>query len=211
VLELIYPISSRNIVESKSFKLYLHGIAETRFAGEERLVETIRADLAQALGTQDLRVRVLKTGQEPDRRWLRELPGFCIDDIDIPGYPDRPDPEVLKTHGTGQVQESLFSHLLRTYCPITGQPDWASVLVEYRGRRIDRASLLEYLCSYRTHQGFSEECCERIYRDILQKCDPQSLAVSCFYARRGGIDINAVRSSFEKDPEETAGYRLHRQ
>jgi 7-cyano-7-deazaguanine reductase len=211
VMELSYPISSRNIVESKSLKLYLHGIAETRFSDGEKLVETIRADLAQALGTQDLRVRVLKAGEEPDPRWLSELPGICIDDIDIRGYPDQPDPEVLEAHETRHAQESLFSHLLRTYCPITGQPDWASVLVEYRGKRIDPASLLKYLCSYRTHQGFSEECCERIYRDILQRCSPDRLAVSCFYTRRGGIDINPVRSSFEKDPEETARYRLLRQ
>jgi len=209
ILQIIYPVSSKNIVESKSLKLYLHGISETVFPGPDELVKTIRRDLKNVLVTDWVRVSLL-TGSEGCPIWVRELPGDCIDGVDIGRFPDRPDPGTLRVR-EDHARESLHSHLLRTYCPITRQPDWASVLVEYQGKGIDRASLLKYLCSYRNHKGFSEECCETIYRDILSSCSPERLTVSCFYTRRGGIDINPVRSSFEKSPEETGRYRLLRQ
>ncbi|MCK9263262.1 MAG: NADPH-dependent 7-cyano-7-deazaguanine reductase QueF [Deltaproteobacteria bacterium] len=210
MLQLVYPLASRNIVESKSLKLYLHGVANTAFAGRDELLETIRCDLEAILAAPWVHVSLLADRQGPATDWVHDLPGVCIDGLDIGGFPDRIDPGVLKAQENRKT-ESLHSHLLKTSCPITGQPDWASVLVEYRGKGIDHASLLEYLCSYRGHRGFSEECCERIFQDIDQACSPESLAVSCFYTRRGGIDINPVRSSYEKNPEESARYRLLRQ
>jgi 7-cyano-7-deazaguanine reductase len=210
VLQAVYPVASRNIVESKSLKLYLHGISNTVFAGRDELLETIRGDLHAILAAPWVRVSLLADRQGPRPDWIHDLPGVCIDGLDIGGFPDRPEPGILKVQEV-RTAESLHSHLLKTFCPITGQPDWASVLVEYRGKGIDRASLLTYLCSYRSHRGFSEECCERIFQDIGQACSPEALAVSCFYTRRGGIDINPVRSSDEKSPEETARYRLLRQ
>lgn len=210
VLQLVYPLASRNIVESKSLKLYLHGIANTIFAGREELLGTIRGDLEAILAAPWVHVSLLADRQGPPPDWVHDLPGVCIDGLDIGEFPDRPDPGIL-TVQEDRKTESLNSHLLKTFCPITGQPDWASVLVEYRGKGIDRASLLRYLCSYRSHRGFSEECCERIFQDIGKACSPEALAVSCFYTRRGGIDINPVRSSYEKSPEESARYRLLRQ
>lgn len=210
VLQLVYPIASRNIVESKSLKLYLNGISNTAFAGQGELLRTIRADLEAVLAAPWVHVSLMADRQGPPPDWVHSLPGESIDGLDIGEFPDRPDPGILKVE-ENQKTESLHSHLLKTYCPITGQPDWASVLVEYRGKGIDRASLLEYLYSYRGYQGFSEECCERIFEDIGKACSPEALAVSCFYTRRGGIDINPVRSSYEKSPEESARYRLLRQ
>ena len=210
ILQTVYPVESRNIVESKSLKIYLNGMAGTCFSSRDELVETIRRDLRNILDSPWVHVSLLTDRMGSYPGWTRELPGFCIDSLDIDGYPAVPDPAILEVRGKG-ASEQLFSHLLKSYCPITSQPDWASVLIEYQGNEIDRASLLRYLCSFRNHQGFSEECCERIYRDILAGCSPQRLTVSCFYTRRGGIDINPVRSSGQRNPEETSRYRLLRQ
>lgn len=210
VLEILYPAQSRNIVESKSLKLYLAGLSNESFPDAGGLEETIRRDLEGVLSAPWVAVSILMDERDLSLKWTHSLPGICLDGIDMEIGPHGLDPNLLHVR-EGMAGESLFSHLLRTYCPITGQPDFASVLIEYRGKEIDHSSLLRYICSYREHQGFSEECCERIFLDILSRCSPLELTVGCFYTRRGGIDINPVRSSSEIGPEDMRKYRLVRQ
>jgi len=121
-------------------------------------------------------------------------------DFDVSCTDYQPNPELLQTGG-GQVEtETLFSHLLKTNCPVTGQPDWASVAVTYSGASIDREGLLRYLVSYRQHQDFHENCVESLFADILQKCRPDNLSVYARYTRRGGLDINPFRSTHKTEP-----------
>jgi 7-cyano-7-deazaguanine reductase len=206
MLELAYPVQSRNIVESKSLKLYLGSLSNTSFSGRDEVEKTVSADLERLLDAPWVEVRVL----DLSHCWETVLPGTCIDGIDIGTAAGEVDPGILAVQG-GYAEETLVSHLLKTSCPITLQPDWASVLVGYRGERIDRASLLRYLCSYRSHAGFGEECCGMIHRDILSRVRPEELTVACFYTRRGGIDINPVRSTRRVDLDEMRKYRLPRQ
>ncbi len=207
VLEIVYPRESRNIVESKSLKLYLHGISNTSFSGAEEVRRIIMRDLQKILHTPWMEVTIHEK-QRPG--WKEVLPGNCIDGIEAEISTGKPDAMTLEIRDE-RSSESLHSHVLRTYCPITHQPDWSSVLIEYHGKKIDRASLLRYVCSYRDHEGFSEEICERIFLDILDRCSPEKLEVSCFYTRRGGIDINPVRSILPIEAGKRKKYRLFRQ
>lgn len=212
VMELVYPVESRNLVESKSLKLYLHGISNTPFSCAQELAALIRSDLMKVLVSPWVEATLL--GQESAARldWRQALPGICIDELDIGPRPVGPDPAILAlSEDEGLVKETLHSHVLRTYCPITRQPDWADVLIDYQGKGIDHTSVLRYLCAYRDHEGFSEECCEKIFTDILMQCAPGRLKVGCFYTRRGGIDINPVRTSYEITPQDSKRYRLFRQ
>jgi 7-cyano-7-deazaguanine reductase len=206
VLEVVYPVESRNIVESKSLKLYLGSLSNTPFSTPEEVRKAISNDLGKLLEAPWVEVRIL----DLSHAWEQALPGSCIDSIETGIPPGDVNPGLLAVQG-GKGGETLFSHLLKTSCPITGQPDWASVLVEYRGPVIGPASLLRYLCSYRSHAGFGEECCTRIYRDILAQCRPEELKVVLFYTRRGGIDINPVRSTRRVDADEVRKYRTSRQ
>jgi 7-cyano-7-deazaguanine reductase len=132
---------------------------------------------------------------------LSDMPGQCIDDLEMPASAATVDASLLVSGAGDIVEASLHSHLLRSLCPVTGQPDYASVLVRYRGPRIDPATLLSYIVSYRTHQDFHEACVERMFCDIRRSCDTEHLTVYARYTRRGGIDINPFRSDFEDNPE----------
>jgi 7-cyano-7-deazaguanine reductase len=192
--EFRVPALSPAIVESKSLKLYLNGFAGERLdaAGvEARLVR----DLAAATGA-PVAVRLAVVGEFAGRR-LEELDGTLIDDldIDIDDYgPPEPAHLAVDTHAA-PVEESLRSHLLKSNCPVTGQPDWASVQVTYAGAPIDRAGLLRYLVSFRQHDDFHEQCVERMFMDIARHCAPLRLSVYARYTRRGGLDINPFRGS----------------
>lgn len=182
------PCDSPNLVESKSLKLYLNSLNDERFADRDALRERIVADLSAAAGApvaMAFGVPAISGDQ-----------GESIDalDIDIDHY-DPPRPEFLAADADDIVDEILLSHLLKSNCPVTGQPDWASVSVAYRGPRIDRAGLLRYLVSFRHHAGFHEQCVERIFADVLARCRPQWLSVEARYTRRGGLDINPWRAS----------------
>jgi 7-cyano-7-deazaguanine reductase len=120
--------------------------------------------------------------------------GFCLDDQEIGIDRYVPDPELLH-YEDEHTQEVLVSHLLKSNCPITGQPDWASIRISYRGPRIDRQGLLRYIVSYRQHGGFHEHCVERIFVDLLNRCHPERLTVYARYTRRGGLDINPFRTN----------------
>jgi 7-cyano-7-deazaguanine reductase len=206
--ELRVPASSPALIESKSLKLYLNGFMQTRVAGADELQSCIARDLSQAAGA-PVAVHLMPLSAL-DGQAFGALEGDCIDDLelDFSEYA-RPDPGLLAADDTPGA-ERLVSHLLKSNCPVTGQPDWASVQVDYAGeRRIDRRSLLRYLVGFREHAEFHEQCVERIWRDLHALLQPRRLGVYARYTRRGGLDINPFRSS---DPAAPAGNpRLARQ
>lgn len=205
--EFAIPADSPNIIESKSFKLYLNSLNQSVFATAQALVSVLEKDLSATAGKPvTVRVRSL---DEAAREGLTALPGSCIDDLDvsISNY-TAPQPELLDCDPTRIVEQRLHSHLLKSNCPVTGQPDWGSVVVEYRGAALAPASLLAYLVSFRQHADFHEQCVERIFLD-LQKClQPEYLTVYARYVRRGGLDINPYRTTLAEVP---ANRRLVRQ
>lgn len=193
------PASSPNLIESKSLKLYLNGFNQERMAGSELVRGRIANDLSAVAG-EAVAVEILPLSMRPDRRFS-EPEGFCLDglDVDIDTY--RLCPDVLRASG-GQVTETLYSHLLKSNCPVTGQPDWGMLAVRYTGAVIDRAGLLRYIVSFRQHDEFHEQCVERAFCDILSRCKPAALAVWAHYTRRGGLDINPFRATLAENGSE---------
>ncbi len=206
--EFHIPCESPNLIESKSFKLYLNSFNQTRFAAFEQVEERMIADLSAAAGAK-VRVRLLDSDQFITEQIL-SLPGICIDDLDIEINEYSLDPSLLEDATDPQqlVTEELHSHLLKSNCLVTSQPDWGSVLIRYHGSRIEREPLLRYLISFRQHNEFHEQCVERIFVDLMRYCRPEKLTVYARYTRRGGLDINPFRSNFET---RIANLRLARQ
>jgi len=186
------PVDSPNLIESKSFKLYLNSLNQTPVASPEALRDILIKDLGRACGA-PVEVEIVLPGDFGDEQ-LEELDGEIIDGMDVEMRDYRPNPGLLSA-GVPLVEETLVSNLLKTNCPLTGQPDWASIQVRYEGRRIDRAGLLRYLVSFRQHTGFHEDCTERIFMDLLHRCRPRGLTVYARFTRRGGIDINPFRTN----------------
>jgi len=188
------PADSPNLIESKSFKLYLNSFNEVRYDSTEEVAEFMRADLSQAAGAA---VEVeLQDDMAQLQAHCRPLQGRCVDDLDIEINQYQPDSGLLQRSPGGDiVSETLVSHLLKSNCPVTGQPDWGSVQVRYTSPRLDPESLLKYVVSFRRHTEFHEHCVERMYCDIWQALQPESLFVMARYTRRGGLDINPWRSS----------------
>lgn len=191
------PANSPNIIESKSFKLYLNSFNQTKLASVEALQQRLEQDLSAAAG--DTVLVELYSMKEANALQISAAEGRCLDDLDIDITHYHPEPTLLKTQSDLIVEEQLHSHLLRSNCPVTGQPDWATVLVRYKGKKIDKAGLLAYIISFRLHNDFHEQCVERIYVDLMQRCQPEELAVEARYTRRGGLDINPWRSSNRPD------------
>lgn len=189
------PADSPNIVESKSFKLYLNSFNQTRLDGAEALLALLRQDLSAGFGAP---VHVALTPQDGFASLqMGELDGVLLDRLDIEVDQYSPDPRLLRAAlDETPVEEKLVSHLLKSNCLVTGQPDWGSVQVHYVGPQLDQESLLRYLIGFREHNEFHEQCVERIFVDILRQCQPQKLAVYARYTRRGGLDINPWRSNF---------------
>lgn len=209
-LRLRIPCTSPNIVESKSLKLYLNGFAQDRFSGREEVRKALLTDLCPVLGAAPsvelLNLEELGAAQNSP-------PGASLDGLELKVAQYERNPLLLRCRegeadrkgnaGAGNeaaarqadVAETWHTHLFRSLCPVTGQPDWASLVVAYRGPAIDPASLLAYLVSYRRHAAFHEEVIERIFLDIQQRCRPQQLSVSGHFLRRGGLDINPFRST----------------
>lgn len=199
------PCTSPYLVESKSFKLYLNSFNQSEFGGIEEVKEYLKTDLARALGA-DLEVRLTALA---DARLPIETPrGLCLDSLPVRVDRYSPEPDYLSA-GSVRVEERLYSHLLKTNCPVTGQPDWATLEIAYRGPRIDHEGLLRYIISFRNHQDFHEHCVERIYLDMMTRCRPDYLSLFARYTRRGGLDINPFRCS---EPGQTPEFeRLLRQ
>jgi 7-cyano-7-deazaguanine reductase len=189
------PSDSPNLVESKSLKLYLNSFNQTSFADAAAVEATLVGDLSAAAGAPVGVQIALLTGRPPAAIAYPE--GVLLDDQDIACDRYQPAPELLDTVAGGEVEETLYSHLLKSNCLVTGQPDWAMVVIRYRGRPLDRAGLLRYIVSFREHNEFHEQCVERIFCDITRQCAPAALAVYARYTRRGGLDINPFRSSGE--------------
>ena len=194
VLRAVVPAHSPNLIESKSFKIYLNSLAREHFADVAAVAQRIRSDLSLAAGDSVV-VEVI----EPEA-WgtlsAQGLAGDCIDGLALDIVHDGVlHPEALNCIEQRPVEESLYSHLLKSNCPVTGQPDWGSVLISYRGRAIERSGLLRYLLSFREVCEFHEQCAERIFVDISAHCRPEWLSVEARYTRRGGLDINPYRAS----------------
>ncbi|HHW2395502.1 TPA: NADPH-dependent 7-cyano-7-deazaguanine reductase QueF [Pseudomonas aeruginosa] len=198
--EFSIPADSPNIIESKSFKLYLNSLNQSAFDSREALRAVLQKDLSAAAGA-PVGVR-LRSLDEVAEEGIGRLPGRCIDELDIAvdGY-EQPRPELLRCDAGRIVEEQLYSHLLKSNCPVTGQPDWGTLVVDYRGPVLDPASLLAYLVSFRQHQDFHEQCVERIFLDLQRLLQPQALSVYARYVRRGGLDINPYRSLAEVAPD----------
>jgi 7-cyano-7-deazaguanine reductase len=195
--EFRVPAESPAIVESKSLKLYLGSFAQERMRDIEAVASRIGPDLESACGAKvevDLRSAALFS-----RLDLAELPGESLDGLPVSVDAFEPAPGMLSVQAPA-VEETLRSALFRSNCPVTGQPDYADVMIRYRGARIDRVGLLRYLVSYRKHAAFHEACVERIFVEVVERCSPQALTVYARFLRRGGIDINPFRSNFERPP-----------
>jgi 7-cyano-7-deazaguanine reductase len=186
------PAASPCIVESKSVKLYLAAFNLTRFASREDVGSTMARDLSAATGAD---VGVGLAAPDKFATFPRaELAGVCLDSLPLAADRRAPHPDALVATGP-VVTQTVFTRLFRSVCPVTGQPDYASVQVRYRGAKIDPAGLLEYLVSFRRQPGFHEHCVERIFVDVWRRCRPESLSVYARFTRRGGVDINPYRTS----------------
>lgn len=195
------PCETPNIIESKSFKLYLNSFNNTRFDSLEAVQARLREDVNEALWRgaaarqSSAGVRVIAQDNFEFQK-VQELEGLNLDRLDIECSDYTPRPDLLKAdHENPPVTETLVSHLLKSNCLVTGQPDWGSVQISYTGAAIDQEALLRYIVSFRNHNEFHEQCVERIFMDITRQCQPMKLSVYARYTRRGGLDINPLRTS----------------
>ncbi|NNM51524.1 MAG: NADPH-dependent 7-cyano-7-deazaguanine reductase QueF [Pseudomonadales bacterium] len=205
MVEIRIPADSPCMVESKSLKLYLCSMHQQSWANPEDWVKTVTDDLQHVVAS-PVEVRVM--AQDSVIGQIGKLQGDSLDHLPVRHVATTPEPSLLTCQAGTWVEASWYSHLFKSNCPVTGQPDWASVLVHYRGACIDAEGLLAYLLSFRQHADFHEHCVESIYMDIWRQCQPEALSVYARYTRRGGIDINPFRSNFETAP---ANIRLFRQ
>jgi 7-cyano-7-deazaguanine reductase len=206
------PSDTLNIIESKSFKLYLNSFNNTRFADVDAVKAVLRTDLSEAAWRDTSRstgavasdkgppstigVRILLP-ELFDREPVYELDGLSLDRLDVECTRYTPAPELLQVEpGDAPVSEVLVSNLLKSNCLVTGQPDWGSVQISYTGSAINQEGLLQYIVSFRNHNEFHEQCVERIFMDIWTRCKPLKLSVYARYTRRGGLDINPFRTSY---------------
>jgi 7-cyano-7-deazaguanine reductase len=205
IAHVTVPCETPNIVESKSFKLYLNSFTNTPFGSADEVRSRIRGDVSEAVwrgapSQASVGVRLLLPDQF-DREPVHELEGLCLDRMDIDCSRYTPAPELLTAAFSEQpVEEVLTSNLLKSNCLVTGQPDWGSVQIRYSGPQIDQGGLLRYLVSFRNHNEFHEQCVERIFMDLWTRCKPVKLVVYARYTRRGGLDINPFRTSHPVAP-----------
>ncbi len=192
------PADSPNIIESKSFKLYLNSFNQTKVPTFEAMTEILQTDLSASAGAPVL-VKLVEPALFSQFK-MGELAGYNIDNLDIDVDIYSPQPGILRCDPNDRtISETLSSNLLKSNCLVTGQPDWASVQIQYTGATINRESLLRYLISFRNHNEFHEQCVERIFVDIMRDCAPLKLAVYARYTRRGGLDINPFRTNFNAE------------
>ncbi len=206
--EVRIPATSPNLIESKSFKLYLNSLNQTKFAIWQEVVNVLATDLSACVG-KSVDVTILPL-EKFTNTTIVAFSGEHIDtqDIFIDDYEFNAD--LLKGAADGTiVTETLHSHLLKSNCLITNQPDWGSVQITYKGKRINRTKLLRYIVSFRHHKEFHEQCVERIFTDLMKYCQPKLLTVYARYTRRGGLDINPYRTNMGNIPSENN--RLARQ
>ena len=207
IADVYLDYQSQNLIESKSFKLYLNSFNQSKFADFNAVQQTMQRDLSEC-AQGDVTVR-LNPVAVYDSQKIDHLQGDCIDqqDIEITSYEFNAD--WLKDCVSDEIiEEKLVSHLLKSNCLITNQPDWGTLHIHYVGKKIDHEKLLRYVVSFRQHNEFHEQCVERIFCDLMHYAKPEKLTVYARYTRRGGLDINPFRSNFENLPE---NLRLARQ
>ncbi len=199
IAEFRFPANSPSMIESKSFKLYLNSFNQELFESAVKLREVLKQDLSAAVGAE---VQVDFLELEGSINSHQQLIHYkCVDELDVEGFEYQPNKLLLKISDSEIVSESLCSHLLRSNCPVTGQPDWASIFIDYKGPKIQQESLLKYIVSFRQCQDFHEHCVEKIFTDLISECACQSLSVYARYTRRGGLDINPYRATFDRSPK----------
>ena len=196
IAEFAFQADSEYLIESKSFKLYLNSLNGTRFETEHAVLSRLQTDLSTCCGA-DVAVELRRL--DWDESLVAKLPGINLDELDIQVEHYNVNPGLLQCETSEPVSETLNSHLLKSNCLVTSQPDWGSVVIRYEGAKIDHASLLRYIISYREHDEFHEQCVERIFSDIMKQCQPEKLTVYARYVRRGGLDINPYRSNYEDE------------
>ena len=207
IADVAIDFKSENLIESKSFKLYLNSFNQTKFASIKEVEETIAKDLNQCASGQ-VSVKIHKLADYTNQP-IMNFAGDCIDEQEIQIDSYAFSNQYLENVAEGDiVEETLVSHLLKSNCLITSQPDWGSVQIHYVGKQLNREKLLRYLVSFREHNEFHEQCVERIFTDLMQFAKPEKLTVYARYTRRGGLDINPFRSNFESVP---ANLRIARQ
>lgn len=193
------PCESKCLVESKSFKLYLNSLNNTKFESAAAVALILKRDISEAAGA-PVMVELIEINALSAVNF-ENFSGVCIDDQDITIDTYVVNPDFLNSDFSQIVSENLTSNLLKSNCLVTGQPDWGSVFIAYEGPKIDREGLLRYLVSFRNHNEFHEQCVERIFVDLMKHCRPQQLTVHARYTRRGGLDINPIRSTEKITPE----------
>ena len=207
VAEIIYACDSPYIIESKSMKLYFNSFNQTKFKDLDTVQATIAKDLTQKIAAPvTVKIKLLGDCLQSLSCFL----GTCLDDLDVACDVYSVDANYLTTEPV-QVEEVLYSHLLKSNCLVTGQPDWGSVQISYQGNKINHEGLLKYIVSFRNHNEFHEQCIERIFVDIMARCAPQHLTVYGRYTRRGGLDINPYRSTDLVAQDQLFVERLYRQ
>jgi 7-cyano-7-deazaguanine reductase len=196
--EISVPAASPNIIESKSLKLYLGSFAMSQYDSATAVSDVIARDLGECAGA------AVSVDVQPvsatEARGAARLAGTCLDTLDVTCSEWEVNPDLLHADAGEHVREDLHTHLLRSLCPVTAQPDIGSLQISYCGPRMDRAALLQYVVSFREHNDFHEACIERMFVDLLDRCACEELTLHARYQRRGGIDINPVRSNSREKP-----------
>ncbi|MDI9817807.1 MULTISPECIES: NADPH-dependent 7-cyano-7-deazaguanine reductase QueF [unclassified Legionella] len=208
IAEIIYDCNSPRLIESKSLKLYFNSFNNSKFESAAELENTVKKDLAERLEA-EVFVKIYSLEQAKQETVLQSLAGESIDSLDVECSVYLVEPSFLSVSDE-VVEEILYSDLLKSNCLVTNQPDWGSVQIAYKGKKINREGLLKYLVSYRNHNEFHEQCIERIFVDLMNYCKPEKLTVYGRYTRRGGLDINPYRST-EKTAFKEKNIRLIRQ
>ncbi len=195
IAELVFNCASPNLIESKSMKLYFNSFNGTKFRDENAVAEVIKRDLEQRVSS-NVAINIIPLTHIKEQIVPSSFESHCIDHLDVTCDHYTVDSSLLQIEEQF-VKETLYSDLLKSNCLVTGQPDWGSIEICYEGKKINHESLLKYIVSFREHTEFGEHCVERIFMDIMKQCAPQKLTIHGRYTRRGGIDINSVRSTHE--------------
>ncbi|TVZ38461.1 7-cyano-7-deazaguanine reductase [Alteromonadaceae bacterium 2753L.S.0a.02] len=210
IARFVFSSASPAIIESKSFKYYLNSLNQHTFESQNTLQQTLESDLTAACGA-PVGVQLFSIDEYEG---IARLPGLCVDNLDAEQYAYQPSATLLRFSENTVVNDMFNSHLLKSNCPVTGQPDWASVWIRYSGLALQPQSFLAYVVSFRSHQDFHENCIERMFCDLWGSGKLNSLEVYALYTRRGGLDINPYRSSEElasQPPEVLLKLRIARQ
>lgn len=195
--EIIYSCNTPNIIESKSMKLYFNSFNNTKFKDTITIAALIKKDLSERVGGEVI-VKLIPLDDFSDDCLYRDMEGNCIDNLDIECSVYTVNPSFLTTEDT-EAEETLYSNLLKSNCLVTSQPDWGSIQISYKGKKINHAGLLQYIVSFRDHTEFAEHCVERMFMDIIKYCSPHELTIYGRYTRRGGLDINPYRTTKKVD------------